>query len=88
MGARVDVCWDANGGVPIDPRRNSLPEWGNITRRYEVELTKKNYIDRGRDVPALGYGTGPQRTARFFDTYSAFNPGQLDAAGGTLPRNW
>ena len=41
-------------------RSYSLPEWGNITRRYTAELIKKNFIGLGPGISVLDYGTGPR----------------------------
>ncbi|CUU00559.1 MAG: Glu/Leu/Phe/Val dehydrogenase [Fimbriimonadales bacterium] len=58
----------AKGGVVCDPKRLSVHELENLTRRYITEISIM--IGPESDIPAPDVGTNPQVMAWIMDTYS------------------
>ncbi len=58
----------AKGGVVCDPKRLSIHELENLTRRYITEISIM--IGPESDIPAPDIGTNPQVMAWIMDTYS------------------
>jgi glutamate dehydrogenase (NAD(P)+) len=71
----------AKGGVKINVAHHDSSTLERITRRYTMELIKKNFIGPALDVPAPDYGTGPREMAWIYSTYQEFHPGTINAPG-------
>ncbi|XP_037953185.1 glutamate dehydrogenase, mitochondrial-like [Teleopsis dalmanni] len=59
----------SKGGITIDPKKYSVAELQVITRRYTMELLKRNMIGPGIDVPAPDVNTSPREMSWICDQY-------------------
>ena len=74
MSFKLAVCdipfGGAKGGIRINPRNYSPKELEQLTRRYTIELAKRELIGPAIDVPAPDMGTNAQTIAWMVDTYT------------------
>ncbi len=64
----------SKGALKIDPAEWTQVELERITRRFTQELTKRNLIGAGVNVPAPDMGTGEREMAWMVDEYRRANP--------------
>ena len=80
--ALVDLPFGGGkGGIDFEPLDCEDSQLENITRRYTIELIKKNFIGPALDVPAPDYGTGAREMAWIMDIFRTFNPDMVNAEG-------
>jgi glutamate dehydrogenase (NAD(P)+) len=82
--AVVDVPFGGGkGGIRINPKSYTVDELERITRRYTVELIKKNFIGPQVDVPAPDYGSGAREMAWIADTFQTIEKENINALACT-----
>lgn len=72
----------AKGGIRFDPKKYSAREVETITRKYTIELAKKNFI--GPQIDCLGpdMGTNEQTMTWIKDTYQyIYGEKEINASG-------
>jgi glutamate dehydrogenase (NAD(P)+) len=62
----------SKGGMKIDPKKYSINELARATRRYTIEMAKKNMIGSGIDVPGPDLGTDSQTMNWMKDTITTY----------------
>lgn len=59
----------SKGGIRINPQKYTVHELQTLTRRYTMELLKRNMIGPGIDVPAPDVNTGEREMSWICDQY-------------------
>lgn len=80
--ALLDVPYGgAKGAIKIDKSKYSDDELQRIIRRFTYELTLRNCIGPGTDVPGPDMGVSSRELSWMADTYFAMSRGEMAAAG-------
>ena len=77
--AIVDVPFGGSkGGLIIDPHKYNRDEMELITRRFTLELVRKDFLSPATNVPAPDMGTGQREMAWMADTYKHLKPDDIN----------
>lgn len=77
--AIVDVPFGGSkGGLLIDPHKYARDEMELITRRFTLELVRKDFLSPATNVPAPDMGTGQREMAWMADTYKHLKPDDIN----------
>lgn len=68
----------SKGGLLINPDEYSRDEMELITRRYALELIRKDFMNPATNVPAPDMGTGEREMAWMADTYKHLRPDDIN----------
>ena len=68
----------AKGGLMINPNHYDETELHEITRRFTIELARKDFIHPATNVPAPDLGTSSREMMWIADTYKTLYPEELN----------